>query len=128
MFQKTMLKENSHKTEILEGMGRNKDQMRDETDQKDGSKQSSILMTENNNIKEFVDVKIHKIKKGAEIDNYVHKQNISEQNKKENGKKVDVTATFQKLLAHNKKLVDTLKVTLALQANLLRRVDRFLFN
>ena len=54
-----MLEEKSHKTEILEGMGRNKDQWRDETDQIDGSSEPSILMTENNNIEEFVDVKIH---------------------------------------------------------------------
>ena len=119
-----MLEENSHKTEILEGMGRNKDQRRDETDQKG----SSILMTENNNIEEFVDVKIHSILKGADIDNHVHKQNKSEENKNENDNKEDVAATFQQLLAHNTKLVDILKATLALQADLLRRVVSFLFN
>ena len=54
-----MLEEKSHNTEILEGMGRNKDQWRDETDQIDGSSEPSILMMENNNIEEFVDVKIH---------------------------------------------------------------------
>ena len=59
MFQTTTLEGDYHKTEILEGMGRNKDQWRDETDQIDGSSEPSILMTENNNIEEFVDVKMH---------------------------------------------------------------------
>ena len=59
MFQTTTLEEDYHKTEILEGMGRNKDQWRDETDQIDGSSEPSIFMMENNNIEEFVDVKIH---------------------------------------------------------------------
>ena len=118
-------KELSHKATTIDHYpGTNKDQRRDETDQKG----SSILMTENNNIEEFVDVKIHSILKGADIDNHVHKQNKSEENKNENDNKEDVAATFQQLLAHNTKLVDILKATLALQADLLRRVVRFLFN
>ena len=61
MFQTTTLEEDYHKTEILEGMGRNKDQWRDGTDKK----KYSILMTENNNIENIYDVKIHSIWKGA---------------------------------------------------------------
>ena len=40
----------------------------------------------------------------------------------------DATTKFQELLAHNTKLVDILQATLALQADLIRRVVRFLFS
>jgi len=46
----------------------------------------------------------------------------------ESDKGQNITLTYQQLLAHNSKLVDILQATLSLQADMLRRVVKFVFH